>query len=616
MTIDKPTDQGSSEVGDQSSVSVPASDTGLCGFNAADGILLRAEHLWRLQEYARDFALVAGVAAGPGVDYGFNVTLQDNDSLHVTPGLAIDAARHPLRSMTAVTVPLGDLETGGANQFWIVEVAAGERQASGREAAYGTLCDDPCGGGAMQPWLCETVVVRVVSDSMPGLELACEELKQNALASLYFERERRSLDPWLTPSAAQQRISSILKREWDKGIPAMAPNPSSVPIAALLRIGECWVLDTWIARRDIGDAPARAGWEGHLGLRPWNIFQAQILQFQAQLMQDGEGRACVEKPDPRYADAVKKVSTRMADFPPTRGKAAAAFQVVVEAFRDLEEVSQNPCADTEYGASFDELPPSGILAVPYGITSDCVADYFSKRFHNPNVVVSVIVTRADCALRALEEAQHLDRIPLHGGCLPPHVQLHVPEIPADLRDLKPDDGYPWVVFTRGCECEQAMDEVTVLVVVSEDASSKMLGPVLTQGGTVDLNLKDLVEFLESLEGVDVDSFGVKYPAAEWAVPVPDDAFEAVQDALGQDSPRYNIFAFARTEDRQPLAFGRAALMSLEFDSDGSTHGRRISTFRWDDPHNEAIVVVIFPGTTSNGDSETPSGEVRDDGSDR
>jgi len=44
-----------------------------------------------------------------------------------------------------------------------------------------------------------------------------------------------------------------------------------------------WVLDAWIARRDLIATPPRDAWEWRLGLRPWAVFIAQVLQFQAQL---------------------------------------------------------------------------------------------------------------------------------------------------------------------------------------------------------------------------------------------------------------------------------------------------------------------------------------------
>ena len=94
------------------SVAVRVTETGIRRLNAEDGLFLRADHLRQIQDYAREIALLAGVAAGPGVDYGFNVTLEGS-AIHVTPGLAIDATRRPLRTLRDVTVSLADLDTTG-----------------------------------------------------------------------------------------------------------------------------------------------------------------------------------------------------------------------------------------------------------------------------------------------------------------------------------------------------------------------------------------------------------------------------------------------------------------------------------------------------------------------
>ncbi|HEY6145541.1 MAG TPA: hypothetical protein VIV13_04660, partial [Solirubrobacterales bacterium] len=48
-----------------------------------------------------------------------------------------------------------------------------------------------------------------------------------------------------------------------------------------------WSVDVWAARRDRGDpSPART-WQYRLGMRPWDVYVAQILQFQAQLQDVG-----------------------------------------------------------------------------------------------------------------------------------------------------------------------------------------------------------------------------------------------------------------------------------------------------------------------------------------
>lgn len=61
-----------------------------------------------------------------------------------------------------------------------------------------------------------------------------------------------------------------------------------VRLAVLLRVpgtADTFEVDTWTARRDRGAPPPYRYWQSRLGMRPWDVFTAQILQFQTQLAQ-------------------------------------------------------------------------------------------------------------------------------------------------------------------------------------------------------------------------------------------------------------------------------------------------------------------------------------------
>src|SRR4051812_37208461 len=80
---------------------------GIDRLNAFDGLFLRAEHLIVMQDYARDLALAVGQACGPGVIEGYGVTLgPKGDTVEIAPGLAVDANGRPLRSTSAISMPL------------------------------------------------------------------------------------------------------------------------------------------------------------------------------------------------------------------------------------------------------------------------------------------------------------------------------------------------------------------------------------------------------------------------------------------------------------------------------------------------------------------------------
>jgi hypothetical protein len=55
---------------------------------AFDGLFLRSEHLNLIEDYAFSVATAVGAASGPGIVWGFEVTLSGG-TLSVSPGLAV-----------------------------------------------------------------------------------------------------------------------------------------------------------------------------------------------------------------------------------------------------------------------------------------------------------------------------------------------------------------------------------------------------------------------------------------------------------------------------------------------------------------------------------------------
>jgi hypothetical protein len=437
---------------------VTVTDSGLRALNAADGLFLRAEHLRQMQAYAREFARLAGVAAGPGVDYGYTVAL-DGRELSVSPGLAVDGSRLPLRSNSNVPLKLDTLPPLSDTEFWVVEVTAVDPVAAGSEAVYGTVCSDPCGGSSIQPWLDAAVQIRLTRDSLDGLQKVPPSLKRNRLASLYFERERSTNDPWLTPTGENGPIGGPLQKLWSAGAPDSASPPGPVRLAVVFQIGSDWVVDTWIARRDIGDGPARAVWENRLGLRPWNVFIAQVLQFQAQMADTRSGLTVAGASCEEQRRALIEQFENLVTKPKRHGRLADDVERLVNLARSRidEEIR-----DVTSVAGYEELPPAGILPSPGQTQTPKV--YFESLF-GPTVDLEVAYVQADCALKALADAEHLDRIPVQSGSNPrPYVRLLVPvKMQTDLKYLKPQDEYPWMVFVRACGPPK-VDEVPVFVV--------------------------------------------------------------------------------------------------------------------------------------------------------
>jgi hypothetical protein len=413
---------------------------------------------------------------------------------------------------------------------------------------------------------------------MPGLDEAPPVLKRNTLASLYFERERRNHDPWLTPRSANDTVGSILARHWEQGLPESAPQPGSVPIAALLRVDCEWVLDTWIARRDIGGPPAREAWEGHLGLGSWNIFLAQVLQFQAQLADGDEQLWRMGSQPTNYESTIlARISEAVSGLPtPSSKKGRENHQAALAAVSDLEEAYT---AKTPLGTAtqFGELPPAGILPWPQDATADKAAEYFRNRF-GPHVVVEVEATRADCALRALEDGQHLDRIPLNAAEPYPVVRLLVPSEPADLSSLVPRDGYSWMVFTRGCSRARC-DEVDVYV--------------------FEFALEDPADaFTEFTKAPPEPLTTLSYPHDTWAIPGGTGAVQEIREKLpsGEDKGESIVIGVAASNDRQSVALARAGLLNVDLrpHKEPEQPSGDVYVVTYSDLGREAILIVIPP----------------------
>ena len=352
-------------------ISKPVEDSGLRRFVPTDGIFLSAPHLDQMRIYAEEFALVAGVSAGSGVDHGLNVTT-DQKILVVSPGLAVNQSRQPLRLSTETEIPL-TLEPD-ATKLWIIEIEAAPRIPAGQEPNFGSLCDDPAGSAPLAPWSDAAVRIKVRPVGESGQRRLREGSGPQSGGLGLLRRRAIWREAWLPPPKGKPLVGF----PWNVGFPKDPPKrdgDDAVPIAALLWDGSKWVVDTWIARRDIGGAPSRAASEGHLGLRPWNVFVAQVLQFQAHL---------------------------------------------------AEYVKAGVAKSRRTSSEFVELPPAGAVPLPEKDRED-PAKYF-RTFFNTDLPLEVEYTRADCALRALEQAQHLDRIRLKESNDYSYVRLLVPTV--------------------------------------------------------------------------------------------------------------------------------------------------------------------------------------------
>jgi hypothetical protein len=563
------------EPGSAPGPTVPGNITRL---NPKDGLFLRGEHLGAIQGYARDLVRAVGAGGGSGVVYGYTVTL-DGDKLRVGPGLAIDPDGRPLRSDAEAVVQLKDppaMDSSG-NGFLVVEVGPAE-WPSGHEKVYGELCGDGCSGSGagIRPWIGEGITVELVPRTIEGFNTVSSALRRNRLASLYFDQERRK-NQWLRPDSGQP-VNPITGWNWYAGVGAA--DPAHVPIAALLAVDGKWVLDVWTARRDRDGPSAKSVWQTRLCMRPWSVFMAQILQFQAQLASHAAELNKLEvavetiaevKPLEEFAAQATLTLTnaQKAQLPPGLQAAAAAAAARLPFF-------QMKAGQSLVQLGFEELPPAGYLPVPKA-TPDVQAavllmlgNHLDLRFRPCSV---------DYVPQAVEEAQHRDRIPLTEPKPYPTVDILVPGTPGP----RPAGGYGWVAFVRRVEVDA--EEVRVAgdqVHVYFHKLARLGNPAnLRLGMTAKIQSE---KFLATLT----------YPRDGWAYPGAPES-EQITSKLatltaGLSVSTVYLVGLAKSAERRPLLALRSSLLATTFESGLPTPA--VHTFVAAPSQQEAIVIIV------------------------
>jgi hypothetical protein len=532
--------------------------------NPADGLFLRAEHLDRMERYASDLVAAVGAGLGPGVVYGFTCSLsKKNDAVHATGGLAF-AAGQPLRSKAMTTVSLKDLQPQGDDNFWVVEIVPATWEY-GSEPVYGGLCEDPCGrGSGIQPYAAEGVELKLRQDSLTGFSGIEDWLQRNWLASNYFEREReyggtaaRSSDaPWLLPNMPSGTVQDITVRPWSEG--TGHHDHAAVPLGVVWNRDGKWYLDVWTARRDRGEPTPAAAWEWRLGWRPRSVFIAQILQFQDQLAQ---ADLSAVRELPRYVkQALEYLGAGQELVGKMRSKnVEPAVDHLVKAYEALAGREQSSlCA-----LGFEELPPAGYL--PWGFEDVDDRQTAAQTLFGPEVDVRVRKCRADFVAHAIEQVQHMDRIPLKGHVDgKPKIDLLIPCEPSDLKAIW-TSSYGWSAFVRRREERRDLEDVWIATL--DDRQSAHLPPDDVPKSIVEEIAKAIVESKEAIaeDGLFSGKYlcTVSYPQDEWAVPIVEDkSWYDVVHELPQAASNMKVVwvaGVAATPQRRPLAAARANL---------------------------------------------------------
>jgi hypothetical protein len=468
-------------------VAVP--ETPLRRLNYFDGKFLRSSDLQLEQRYLRSLIDYSNQAGGSGVVHGYSVGLAAGDGLRIGSGLAIDGlgrvlllnsertvsiARLIEQSRQAVYIrkraghPIGfadceivkDLavvQPAQAAEAYVVSIAFVEALC-GEEDVYGKICEQACVTDTARPYWVEGVVVRarplVLSTPLKkyaAVPVALQHLRSR-MASAYFADEAGRVPDFISATGLENGA-------WCAG--AEADNPGEVDIAVIGRRGAATLfLDPWMVRRERIETPPRRYWAWRMRMRPWDVFLAQVLQFQCQLAgMLGKGSVPIYEFDPcdDQRQLINKAARSMTTFKNAYLKAGGVEKNFIEALKlpDIAggvELSKHFQELLDFEQQFKaigrrkkflrssrilidggivELPSAGYLPVdPHGRES---IQGQVRRLMGEGVDLRFCAVTADFVAHALEEAQHMDRIDLIQGIADPR-----PEIRPDLDILVPD----------------------------------------------------------------------------------------------------------------------------------------------------------------------------------
>ncbi len=448
-------------------VLVPA-DTPLTSLNYFDGKFLRADDLQAEQTYFRRLSQLSNQAGGAGVVYGFDLARLAGDRLQLGPGLAIDGDGRVLFMPEETDVSIGELiaqsvktaaggsggtvAAGGAD-FAECELVTGEAAPTavggvalylvgigqaealcGQEDVYGKLCEEACVSSSQRPYRIEGVVLRALPLTLttPLPASTAVTLSQihlrSRVASAYFADEALRIGDLISKAGLASAV-------WCAG--AAAAGGSFVPLGVLARSGSATVfLDGWTARRERIDAQPRRYWQWRMMMRPWDVFLAQILQFQCQLRDAFttapvdigddpcdqlrklvlEAGSVMQKLEAHYKLTTEKLAgTALADDPDLKfaGGNAQIQSVLGKLVSAKDTITLLPTSRVLIERGIVELPSAGYLPVVPGAAM--TVNEQVRALMGEGVDLRFCVVRPDFVAHALEEAQHMQRISLLKG---------------------------------------------------------------------------------------------------------------------------------------------------------------------------------------------------------
>ena len=447
--------------------------------NWFDGKLLRADDLRVEQDHVRSLVRRANRAGGHGVVEGFTVTLGGDGPLHVGPGAAIDPSGRSLLLPVDVTLDIADLiaktagkgtpaggyaapaksgfgdcvqpQSGGqaqvgGGQWYVISVGWAEGLC-GNEEVFGGMCEAACTTSTDRPWRMDGLVFRARAITprtalrMSSAVVPDGRHERSLVASALFADEYEDAGSLIFGSGLRSHI-------WCSGAAAATAAYDEVPLALIGRSGSTTrFLDMWIARRERMEAPPRGYWAGRMSMRPWNVFLAQVLQFQCQLADvlDGPAAPASGGFDP-CAERQKLLDAALHELEGRPSKNTASDAAFLKSINDQMLTLKAAAAAGNAGwvlidRGIVELPPAGYLPVDPSLSKP-VRDQVAALL-GAGVDLTFCTTRHDAVAHLFEEAQHLERISLLTGLDSPKqrqaVEIVIPD--AASVDAPPPDGW-------------------------------------------------------------------------------------------------------------------------------------------------------------------------------
>lgn len=423
-----------------------------------DGKFLRAAGFRLDQEYVRSLVALSNQATGTGVVHGFDVARASGDRLRIEGGLALAPSGRVVYLPQRVELGIAELiarSTGSfdpsttaepgvadfsrcppdaavgpdvtvAPQPLYVLTVSGIEALCGEEERFGQLCEDACATETDRSKVVEGVAFRVrqLNLTLPtsiAVPAAGQHLRSR-VATAFFELERRAVGSMISGAGLRNPV-------WCAAADGIGGE--EVPLAVFDRSGAVTsFVDAWTARRELMETSPQRYWAQRMAMRPWDVFLAQVLQFQCQLLDlgsDGAGGGVID-PCAGEREALAAVDDVLQRFtePPaatTGDRISAAFATLSpDAFTRIEAVRAKIGAALAGGrpatsgsvfvnGGFWTVPAAGY--VPIRKDAD-VAEQLRALF-GPGVDLRFCAVRPDFVPEALLEAQHMERISLTRG---------------------------------------------------------------------------------------------------------------------------------------------------------------------------------------------------------